>query len=383
MKAIAVIGANFGDEGKGRLVDQLTSKANRPVVVVRYNGGAQAGHTVVTKNKEHIFSHFASGTLAGADTYLSEFYIGNPFLYAKELKTLGNPTVYCHPLMPISTPYDMLINREIERFRADKKHGSCGYGVAETVERLCNTPYKTFICDADKNITKFKGNLKDIESKYIRKRLNNLGISNPSDWFMQSINCNGLLSQYYNELNLLIKNCERRKTTFLSKYKTIIFEGAQGLCLDERSRFFPYVTRSKTGLTNVYSICRKLNIKYIEVIYVTRAYLTRHGVGPFPTEDKDLFYEDKTNTENEWQGKLRFGCLDIDLLSESINNDMKNCPLNIIPSIAITCFDQIGDKVKIKCAQQIKRVDKEALPKIISSMTGIKKIMISRTRHRT
>lgn len=382
MKAYAVIGANFGDEGKGRLVDQIASKAQCPAVVVRYNGGAQAGHTVVTPDgKEHTFSHFGSGTLAGASTYLSSYFIGNPFLYAKELKTFETkPNLTYHPHMPLSTPYDMLINREVEKWRGTSKHGSCGYGISETVERLCNTPYKTFI-NIDR--TRYMNIVKAIRDNYIIKRLTALGIKKPTDWFMESINCKGLLSQYYDELNLLIKNNKKKRTESLLDYETVIFEGSQGLCLDERHRFFPHVTRSKTGLSNIDEICEKLNIKNIEVIYVTRAYLTRHGAGPLPTEDEKLCYEDKTNIDNDWQGSIRFGHLDIDLLTESIGNDMKKSSLRIDPKIAITCFDQLPEKVKVKCKSQLKSIDREALPKIVSSITGIKKIMISRTRTRT
>lgn len=383
MKTIAVIGANFGDEGKGRIVDQIASISKKPVIVIRYNGGAQAGHTVIADKQKHVFNHFGSGTLAGASTYLSEYFIANPFLYAIELKTLDKPVVFYHPYMPLSTPYDMLINREVEKWRGNNKHGSCGYGIAETVERLCNTPYKTFISDAIKNRKKFKEIIASIYEKYIPKRLAYLGIKKPSDWFMESIHCNGLLAQYYAELDILIKSGNEKRENILMEHESIIFEGSQGLCLDERHRLFPHVTRSKTGLSNVSAMCRKLSIKNIEVIYVTRAYLTRHGAGPLPTEDSDLFYDDDTNIENEWQGKLRFGCLDIDLLSESINNDMKNCPINISPVIAITCFDQVSENMKIKCAQQIKEIKKDALPKLISSITGIKKILISRTKHRT
>ncbi|GAJ18287.1 unnamed protein product, partial [marine sediment metagenome] len=112
MRAIAVIGANFGDEGKGRIVDQISSTAESPTVVVRYNGGAQAGHAVVTpEGNEHVFSHFGSGTYVGASTWLSDFFIGNPFLWTREYKELKsiNPDCIIHPYMPLSTPYDMLI----------------------------------------------------------------------------------------------------------------------------------------------------------------------------------------------------------------------------------------------------------------------------------
>jgi len=385
MKVIVVIGANFGDEGKGRITDQLASRAESPAIVVRYNGGAQAGHTVLSPDgKEHIFHHFGSGTLAGIDSWLSDFFIGNPFLWFRENKELKNkgiePNLMVHPFMPLSTPCDMLMNREIEKWRGTSRHGSCGYGIAETVERLCNTPYRTFVKDA--KTKEFKKMVKDIRENYSFRRLADLGIHKPSDWYYESCASDGLFEQYFDELSMLLKNVPQKRTSFLNQYKTIIFEGAQGLCLDERHRFFPHVTRSKTGLTNITKICGKLRINNIEVVYVTRAYLTRHGAGPLPTEDKSLYYEDKTNINNDWQGILRFGHLDLDLLAESIKNDLKRTTLHVIPRIAVTCFDQVAEKMKIKCAMQNKEINKDALPKIISSITGISKIMISKSRQR-
>ena len=83
-KAYAVIGANFGDEGKGLMTD-LFCRTDSSVINIRSNGGAQAGHTVCTSDgKRHIFSHIGSGSFAGADTYLSEFFILNPMLFSRE-----------------------------------------------------------------------------------------------------------------------------------------------------------------------------------------------------------------------------------------------------------------------------------------------------------
>lgn len=90
-----------------------------------------------------------------------------------------------------------------------------------------------------------------------------------------------------------------------------VFEGAQGLCLDSENReFFPHVTRSRTGLHNVRILCREAGIDDLEAWYVTRTYLTKHGAGPLPGEDPRLSYEDETNEESVYQGKMRFAPLD-------------------------------------------------------------------------
>lgn len=113
--ATVVIGANWGDEAKGKMVDYFASLASGPTVVVRHNGGAQAGHTVLTPDdKRHVFSHFGSGTLAGAATYLARHFVCNPLVFWKESRELialgAAPVMAADPRCFVTTPYDMLIN---------------------------------------------------------------------------------------------------------------------------------------------------------------------------------------------------------------------------------------------------------------------------------
>lgn len=383
MKITAVIGANYGDEGKGRLVDYIVSKSIGKTIVVRYNGGAQAAHTVVCPDgKSHKFSHFGSGSFLNAPTYLSKFFIGNPILFIKELKDLKDinveTKVYVHPYMPLSTPYDMLLNREIEIWRGDDRHGSCGYGIAETVERLCNSNYKTFLTDAINKKTRFQSVIEQIKKKYVPARLKQHQIKIPTDSFVRAWKSDNLLNTYYRSLLAMIQSVKVHKTQFLSKFDNLVFEGAQGLGLDERHKNFPHVTRSKTGLDNINQICERINVKEIDVIYVTRSYLTRHGAGPLQTESEYLYYKDDSNVENEWQGKLRFGYLDINMLSENINNDVKENNLKINKMVAVTCLDQIPEKVKIRVDGELREIKKTNLPVVIQEAVGnVSKIITS------
>jgi adenylosuccinate synthase len=122
----------------------------------------------------------------------------------------------------------------------------------------------------------------------------------------------------------------------------IIFEGAQGLLLDEDHRFFPHVTHSHTGLNNVMQLVVEDGIEEMDVTYVTRSYATRHGAGPFPREVAGLSYKDETNVPNDWQGSIRFGELDVDLLAESIRDDARHATIPIRRGLAITCLNQTG-----------------------------------------
>ena len=128
--ARVVIGAQFGDEGKGQAVAGEAAAAGGDGIVVRYNGGAQAGHTVVTPDgRRHVFSHVGSGAFSGAATFLSRWFVSHPMLFLKEqaaLAALGvNPVVLIDPASPVTTPYDMLINQIVEQARGDGRHGSC------------------------------------------------------------------------------------------------------------------------------------------------------------------------------------------------------------------------------------------------------------------
>ncbi len=341
MKATAVIGAGFGDEGKGLVTDFLAAQDPASTIVVRFNGGAQAGHTVVTpEGVRHVFSHYGAGSLAGVPTFLSRYFIANPYLWEKEHKQLvglpnANTVMMIHPLSMLTTPYDMLVNQEIERHRGKKRHGSCGLGINETVRR-CMGPLGTFAQHLSR-LDLLAEVMWKIQ-KHIPKRMAIAGIQ-PSQEFNDRLDAI--------DIDFFIAACERMaKAVFIADTKTalakpnIIFEGAQGLLLDEKHPFFPHVTRSRTGLTNVSLMAEVIGLKEIGVVYVTRSYMTRHGAGPFPSEDKSMAFADQTNCPNDWQGSLRFGELDLELMAEAINRDLLACPLQTNPSMAVTCLDQ-------------------------------------------
>jgi adenylosuccinate synthase len=133
-------------------------------------------------------------------------------------------------------------------------------------------------------------------------------------------------------------------TSQYPKQEDMIFEGAQGLMLDEdRIDQFPHLTRSKTDLSNVLFLARKLELDALEVTYVTRSYLTRHGQGSLPGEC-DLWFPDQTNVPNQFQGRLRFAPLHTGQLNESVNADLARARRSfrrIEPNLAVTCLDQM------------------------------------------
>lgn len=346
-KTFGVIGANYGDEGKGRCVDALVRDISSfDTVVVRSNGGAQAGHTVVLESgNRHVFHHFASGTFAGASTHLSQFFVHHPIVFFEEKALLDDlgfaPEVTADPRGFVTTPWDMMINQAAEMTRGDNRHGSCGYGFGETVGRNEETSFRLSFGDL------FRDNLSEIllsiKNEWLPFRLNQLGIE-PSVQLKSAMSDMRIFEVFLAQCMALRDEISIADDKSLSSHDFVIFEGAQGLMLDQEAKDFPHVTRSFTGVRNMAEIAREAGIDEIDVFYATRAYLTRHGSGPMPDERslEGMFNViDDTNIPNPWQLALRFGLLDIDLLSENISKDIvKSGDVKIRNHIFVSCLDQ-------------------------------------------
>lgn len=327
MRARAVIGANFGDEGKGLVTDYLCSTQGAGVVV-RFNGGAQAGHTVVTPDgQRHVHGHFGSGTLAGVPTYLSQFFVLNPICFFRELKDLHalgiEPKVYAHPECVVTTFADMLINQALETKRGDGRHGSVGLGVSETIERSLVPELKITMSDLWNHISTLEARLAEICGKYAEFRTGK-PIREP-EMLAKFIEGCWMFAEHVHPLGI-------------AQCPDPVFEGAQGLLLDQGNKqFFPHVTRSNTGIANVRALCAQAGITDLDAYYVSRTYLTRHGAGPLPGEDPALSFEDDTNVEHPWQGRIRFAPLDVDSLRKRCAADFGERP-----KIALTHCDQLA-----------------------------------------
>lgn len=340
--AQAVIGAGWGDEGKGLLTDAL---ARPETLVVRFNGGAQAGHTVVTPDgRRHVFHGVGSGSFRGAATFLSRFHVHNPLLHREEvaaLRGLGvQPQMVADPRGMVTTPWDMMLNQMAEEARGAGRHGSCGLGLNETVTR---TEAGFGLTAADLAGGGLGDVLHGIRSRWVPQRLEALGLRPGAAWRAR-LESAGVLGAFVDAASSFVAEVPLAADAIAAHAGPVLFEGAQGLLLDAEHRWFPHVTRSRTGLTNVAVLAAEAGIGALDVTYATRAYATRHGAGPFPRETA-VSYPDLTNVPNPWQGTLRFGHLDLDLLGEAVSADMAACPLPVSARLAVTCVDQVGDAV--------------------------------------
>jgi adenylosuccinate synthase len=139
-----------------------------------------------------------------------------------------------------------------------------------------------------------------------------------------------------------LNGCEKFAATVhpagMAQCKDPIFEGAQGLLLDQDNKeFFPHVTHSKTGMHNVRLLCAQAGITDIDTYYVSRTYLTRHGAGPLPGEDSALAFADDTNVEHKYQGRIRFAPLDMAPLRDRCNIDSEGQAYTLV----LTHCDQL------------------------------------------
>ena len=347
-KAYAVIGANFGDEGKGLMTD-LFCRTDSSVINIRSNGGAQAGHTVCTSDgKRHIFSHIGSGSFAGADTYLSEFFILNPMLFSRELAQLGSDTgnIFIDGRCRVTLPCDMLLNQMAETMRGNNRHGSCGVGIFETVVRSRDSRY-AFDYDyvLKEGRSAVRGMINRINGEYCRKRARELGIAGDAERELSEMLANHMLTEnYLDDLYAMAAFCRRGDEQIIEEYDTAVFEGAQGLMLDQnRTDYFPHLTPSDTGMKNIRAILDKLEKRETEICYVTRSFFTRHGAGRFDTQSDTIAEEyglyDRTNAPNEFQGTFRYGLFDLPEFMASLALDRRYIAEGERTAVAVTHLD--------------------------------------------
>lgn len=350
MKTHIVLGLGFGDEGKGLTTAYLCQKAGN-AIVIRFNGGHQAGHTVVLPDgKRHVFSSLGSGSLHHVPTYWSRYCTFYPLGFLNEYRTLlkagAQPRFYLDALSPVTTYYDVIYNRALESNR--DRHGSCGLGFGATIERHESFP-KLFAQDLwFPAILEMK--LKSIAQYYDQKiklagsaqlaaAYYDYDFAHATEQYMQAVKkCISVIERVHEEPYFAY--LKEQDATF-------IFEGAQGILLDMDHGFFPHVTRSHTTSKNALELIQHNQLPTPSLYYVTRAYQTRHGAGPMTNEDLSLQLrnnENETNVLNDWQGNFRTAVLDIDLLQYALLSDTNYSGL-LTKNLVITCLDQVGDAI--------------------------------------
>ena len=341
-KNVVILGAQWGDEGKGKLVDLLT---NRVKAVVRFQGGHNAGHTVVVNGKKTILHLLPSGILHdGVVNYIASGVVLSPEALITEVNGLKEQGIDVRKRLYISDacnlllPYHAAIDKARELALGDKAIGTTRRGIGPAyVDKVARTGLRA-------------GDLIQIES-FIDKfsaifEYHNFILQNyfgvPALDFKQMLDeilvaakvvC-PLITDVPEKLNAHYKNGDN-----------ILFEGAQGTFLDIDHGTYPFVTSSNTvaGAASVGSGFGPLYLDY--VLGVTKVYATRVGAGPFPTELKGDVGDRIAERGNEFGATTgrprRCGWLDIALLRRSVL-------LNSITALGITKLDVLDGMEKIK-----------------------------------
>ncbi|GAA5189874.1 hypothetical protein GCM10023322_43600 [Rugosimonospora acidiphila] len=307
MRPVVLVDLGYGDAGKGTVVDWLC--ASRPVrTVIRFNGGAQAAHNVVLRDgRRHTFAQFGSGTLRpGVGTHLSRFVAVDPVALAAEarhLAEIGVPDALSRLTVdrdaPLATPYHRAANRARERARGAGRHGSCGMGVGETVAyQLAHPDEAPRVADCQ-------------DPRRLRRRLLALRERLAADVGPLDAppvdDCVAAFTGFADRVSIVDQTFAGQ----LIRAGGVVFEGAQGVLLDEWHGFHPYTTWSTTTFANADKLLAEAGLAGEATrLGVLRVVTTRHGPGPLVTEDPALRLTDPNNPTNPWQGRFRFGHFD-------------------------------------------------------------------------
>lgn len=344
-RAKIIIGANYGDEGKGlvsRHFALLARASGRSPVTILHNGTAQRGHTVdYSPGFRHVYHHFGSGTLDQVPTFYAGSFLLHPMTFVREYQALSRcgqmPELHCDPDCVVITPFDMLIDHAIEADIAlkngQREHGSCGYGSWSATDRLDLSPEWAFTIRDFLNPAMYLPLMEQLWRWVLFRaeqfKINLDALPEYAKYFTEgSPHRAALIRHFAADLQFF-----RAHVTFSSfdevwrRYDSPVFENGQGLGLDKDVPY-EWHTTSKTGLYNPLQLLRDQADFSAEVIYVTRAYLTRHGVGRLEEEvrkrDINADMHDRTNVPNEFQGNLRYGYLEEAEQRQRIADDWKS-----------------------------------------------------------
>jgi adenylosuccinate synthase len=321
---VSVLGLGFGDCGKGLFVDALCRDLDAHTVV-RFNGGAQAAHNVVLPDgRHHTFSQFGAGTFQhGVVTLLAYPVIVHPTALLVENEYLrragvtnGLQRLIIDGRCRVTTPFHQAAGRMRELARADGRHGSCGVGVGETVRQDLEQPALTLryadLPQRDSALAKLEAIRRHLLSAFdpicaasanrIEYQRERAVLADPlmaAQWLERAM-----------ELVLGVPPATHAEVAArLHLSGTVVFEGAQGVLLDEWRGFHPHTTWSRIHTSSAEAVAADAGqLARIRHLGALRSYQTRHGDGPLPTHDTGLdALPELHNASSGWQGAFRRG----------------------------------------------------------------------------
>ena len=333
MSNIVIVGTQWGDEGKGKIVDLLAEFAD---IVVRFQGGNNAGHTMVVKGEQFISHLVPSGILQNKTCIIGNGMVIDPSVLLEEIDYLISKGINVGPdnlkiseKAHIIMPYHKHVDNAREKTEGDKKIGTTGRGIGPCYEDKATRRGIRFVelIDTEVFIEKVKSIVKEknfyLKNFFSYETVDSESIINQYNGYAKK------LAPYVTNISIIIDDA-------LKEGKQVLFEGAQGAHLDIDHGTYPYVTSSNTIAGNACSGAGVGPKKITGVIGIVKAYTTRVGEGPFPAE---LF--DETGDAIQKKGvefgattgrKRRCGWLDTVILRNAVR-------LNGLTGIAVTKLD--------------------------------------------
>jgi adenylosuccinate synthase len=326
--AYILSGLGYGDEGKGTWTDFL-ARAEPVHTVVRFNGGAQAGHNVVTPDgRHHTFAQFGSGTFVrGVSTHLSRFMLLNPMRLLHEdeqLQALGVPDALARLTIDrqalVTTPFQVAANRLHELARGDARHGSCGMGIGETMSDWLTYGDRTILAGDLADPARLRRKLqliRELKLEQLADVLATLPDTEAVERERRVLLGDDAVDACVRAYGYVASQTRLVDGSFLGRLLDLpgamVFEGAQGVLLDEWHGFHPYTTWSTTTFKNALTLLAEQAYDgEVVKLGLLRAYMTRHGAGPLVGEASELrtIFADPYNVANDWQQGFRVGYFD-------------------------------------------------------------------------
>jgi adenylosuccinate synthase len=361
-KAVVIVGAQWGDEGKGKIVDSLTENAD---AVARFQGGPNAGHTVVVNNEQVILHLIPSGILhKGKLCIIGNGVVINPRTLIQEIESLKEMGLDLGDSLKISKnahvimPYHMAIEQGKEAAKGDRKIGTTGRGIGPVyVDKMARFGIRMVdLYSPDVFRGKLEVNLKEVN--YLLKNLYGVDTFDLDDIYREYMEYAESLKRYLDDTDIIVNR-------LLDQGKKVLFEGAQGTLLDIDHGTYPFVTSSSAVAGGV---CTGLGIgptRIDSVLGVAKAYTTRVGGGPFPTEEPGRIGEMLREQGGEYGATTgrprRCGWLDLVVLRHAVR-------VNGMQGLILTKLDVLDgmEKLKVCYGYKYNGVTCEDFPKDLS-----------------
>ena len=352
MKSIVILGTQWGDEGKGKIVDFLSEEAD---IIVRFQGGHNAGHTLVIDGVTYKLSILPSGiirkdkvSIIGNGVVLDPWSLLNEIKKIKEAGIkITKENLKISKSAPLILPVHSLIDNAREAQRGGKKIGTTGRGIGPAYEDKVARRAIRVSDLKDKVLLKDKIN-KIVEHHNIWLKALNFEIADAEKIYKQLLDISHTILQFSEDTWFILEE-------FKQKGKKILFEGAQGTMLDIDHGTYPYVTSSST-VAGQAANGSGVGLKSIDsILGITKAYTTRVGSGPFPTEQDNQIGEKLGQLGAEFGTvtgrKRRCGWFDAVMVKQALK-------ISGVTSLALTKLDVLDTFEKLKICTSYKVGDK-------------------------